>query len=125
MQLAGVRRFSIVTSGKGLGPEDLDRVASMVRAIRDMGLADMRAQHDTAPGWAFHDKNGLAPFSKGTIRMDQADIGRAMDLFYEVMGWDRATGAPTQEAYARLGLADVGQALAAKKLVPSSEGGKP
>ncbi len=38
MKRAGARRFSIVTSGKGLGAEDLSRVAHMVKAIRDLDL---------------------------------------------------------------------------------------
>jgi len=53
--------------------------------------------------------------------MDRDDMSVAMDQFYEAMGWDKATGAPTREAYARLGLADVGAALQAKKLVPEDK----
>jgi aldehyde:ferredoxin oxidoreductase len=66
----------------------------------------------------FEDPSGAAPFTKGTIRMDRADISRGMDQFYEVMGWDKATGAPTAETYARLGLGDVGRDLKERKLLP-------
>jgi biotin synthase len=38
MKAAGARRFSIVTSGKGLSGADLARVAAMLPAIRDLGL---------------------------------------------------------------------------------------
>jgi aldehyde:ferredoxin oxidoreductase len=41
-----------------------------------------------------------------------------MDLFYEEMGWDKATGAPTPTAYQRVGLADVSRALGEKGLLP-------
>jgi hypothetical protein len=34
------------------------------------------------------------------------------------MGWDKATGSPTAEAYTRLGLRKVGAELEARKLVP-------
>ena len=34
------------------------------------------------------------------------------------MGWDKDTGAPGKARYAALGLADVGEGLAAAKLTP-------
>lgn len=54
--------------------------------------------------------------------MDPQDIGTAMELFYETMGWDKATGAPTAECYSRLGLQPVAEGLAARKLVPEGKG---
>ena len=90
--------------------------------IRGMATADMRAAHDRVPRWVYEDPKGAEPFSQGTIRMDEADMGLAMDMFYEAMGWDKATGAPTASAYARLGLDAVGRALAAKGLAPKDEG---
>ncbi len=117
-------RFYSLATGQKLDREGLDhmgeRIFTLHRAVtmRDMGELEMRAHHDTVPPWVFEDPNGAAPFTKGTIRMDRADIRRAMDLFYEVMGWDTATGAPTAETYARLGLADVGRDLKARKLLP-------
>ena len=117
-------KFYSLATGQKLDREGLDRMGERIftlhRALtmRDMGELDMRARHDTVPPWVFEDLSGAAPFTKGTIRMDRADISRAMDLFYEVMGWDKATGAPTAEAYARLGLTDVGKTLAESNLVP-------
>lgn len=67
------------------------------------------------------DAKGLPAFTKGTIRMDREDMGKALDLFYESLGWDTSTGAPTLATYKRLGLAQVGQALKDKKLVPGGE----
>jgi aldehyde:ferredoxin oxidoreductase len=119
-------RFYSLATGQKLDCEGLDRMGERIftlhRAVtmRDMGELNMRTHHDTVPPWVFEDPNGAAPFTKGTIRMDRADIRRAMDLFYEVMGWDTATGAPTAEAYARLGLADVSRDLKARKLLPGS-----
>jgi len=117
-------RFYSLATGQKLDREGLDRMGERIftlhRALtmRDMDQVDMRRHHDLVPPWVFEDPSGAAPFTKGTIRMDRADISRAMDLFYEVMGWDKATGAPTAEAYARLGLDDVGRDLKARKLVP-------
>jgi len=117
-------KFLSLATGRAMDREGLDRVGERIftlhRAltIRDMGQVDMRARHDLVPPWVFEDPNGAAPFTKGTIRMDRADIALAMDLFYEVMGWDKDTGAPGKARYAALGLADVGEGLAAAKLTP-------
>lgn len=121
-------RFYSLATGEKTGREELDRIGERIfvlhRAltIRDMGEKDMRGKHDLAPRWIFQDPKGAAPFTKGTIRMDPADISTAMDLFYEVMGWDRATGAPTVKTFEQLGLQAVARELTEKKLVP--EGGK-
>ena len=119
-------KFFSLATGQKVNREELDhlgeRIFTLHRAltIRDMATADMRAAHDHTPRWIFTDHKGAAPFTKGTIRMDEADISLAMDMFYECMGWDKQTGAPTMETYTRLGLADVGRALQALKLTPGS-----
>ena len=51
-------------------------------------------------------------------RTDKADIEKSLDLFYEVMGWDKATGAPTAQAYKQLGLGSVADELAKGGLLP-------
>jgi aldehyde:ferredoxin oxidoreductase len=115
--------YSLVT-GDRKSREEMDLAAERIfllhRAltIRGMGTREMRAKHDTVPDWVFQDPAGKAPFSKGTNRMDRDDIALAMDLFYEEMGWDKATGAPTPTAYQRVGLADVSRALGEKGLLP-------
>jgi aldehyde:ferredoxin oxidoreductase len=101
---------------------ELDQVAERIfvlhRAltIRDMGTKDMRAQHDTIPDWVFEGDPSKRPFSPGTIRMDRDDMRTAMDMFYAEMGWDRRTGAPTVEAYRRLGLEPVARELRKRDL---------
>jgi aldehyde:ferredoxin oxidoreductase len=121
-------RFYSLATGQQISREELDQIGERIfvlhRAltIRDMGEMDMRTKHDRAPQWIYQDPNGAQPFTKGTIRMDPQDIARAMDQFYEVMGWDKTTGAPTAEAYARLGLQSVAHGLPARKLVPGAKG---
>ena len=46
-----------------------------------------------------------------------ADVITA-NLFYQEMGWDKVSGAPTRAAYQRVGLAQVAQELAEKGLLP-------
>jgi aldehyde:ferredoxin oxidoreductase len=78
----------------------------------------MRTRHDTIPEWVFTDKSGKPPFTKGTTHMDRDDIRLAMDLFYNELGWDRATGAPTGQTYRNLGLTQVAGELGKRKLLP-------
>jgi len=115
--------YSLAT-GDRKDRQELDRVAERIfvmhRAltIRDMATKEMRTRHDTIPEWVFTDKAGKVPFTKGATHMDRNDIRLAMDLFYDELGWDRATGAPTGETYRKLGLGDVAGDLAKRKLLP-------
>ena len=117
-------KFYSLATGQRIGREELDRIGERIfvlhRAltIRDMNEMDMRNRHDVTPQWIYQDANGVHPFAKGTIRMDPADIVNAMDMFYDVMGWEKASGAPTAETYARLGLKHVAQTLTGKNLLP-------
>jgi len=98
-----------------------ERIFTLHRAltIRGMGTKEMRARHDTVPEWVFTDKSGKTPFTKGSTIMDRNDVKLAMDMFYDEMGWDRATGAPKSATYARLGLNKVAKELNKRGLLPS------
>jgi aldehyde:ferredoxin oxidoreductase len=50
--------------------------------------------------------------------MDEEDMKLAMDMYYELMGWDKKSGAPTDAAYHKLGLGDVADALKNRGLIP-------
>jgi aldehyde:ferredoxin oxidoreductase len=78
----------------------------------------MRSRHDTIPDWVFTDKSEKPPYTKGTIHMDRDDIRLAVDMFYRELGWDSATGAPTEATYRRLGLGEVARELGKRKLLP-------
>jgi aldehyde:ferredoxin oxidoreductase len=120
-------RFYSLATGQQTSREELDligeRIFSLHRAltIRDMNEMDMRGRHDLVPQHIYKDPNGAQPFTKGVIRMDPRDMEKAMDMFYEVMHWDKRTGAPTADAYKRLGLQSVARDLAAKRLLPGAE----
>jgi aldehyde:ferredoxin oxidoreductase len=116
--------YSLAT-GDRTSREELDLIAERIfvlhRAltIRDMGTKEMRSQHDTIPDWVFHDEPGKAPFTKGTTVMDRDDMKLAMDMYYQEMGWDKATGAPTAKTYRKFGLAEVADELGKKGLLPA------
>ncbi|MDR0466986.1 MAG: aldehyde ferredoxin oxidoreductase [Deltaproteobacteria bacterium] len=117
--------YSLAT-GHSLSRDELDLVAERIftlhRAltIRGMNELNMREKHDQCPDWIYADAGDKPAFSKGTIRMDKADIQSGFDIFYRLMGWDTATGAPTRETYAKLGLEKAAAELDAKKLLPKS-----
>lgn len=113
-----------LATGDNKGRQELDAVAERIfvlhRAltIRGMGTTEMRVRHDTIPEWVFTDKSGRPPFTKGTTHMDRNDVRVAMDMFYEELTWDKATGAPTRATYRKFGLDGLADTLAAKNLVP-------
>jgi aldehyde:ferredoxin oxidoreductase len=114
-----------LATGDNKGRQELDAVAERIfvlhRAltIRGMGTKEMRVRHDTIPEWVFTDKSGRPPFTKGTTHMDRNDVQVAMDMFYEELAWDRATGAPPRATYRKLGLDGIADTLAVKDLVPA------
>ncbi|HSK07999.1 MAG TPA: aldehyde ferredoxin oxidoreductase C-terminal domain-containing protein, partial [Vicinamibacterales bacterium] len=122
------RFYSAVTGDEKDGAAlDLaaERIFALHRAltIRDMKTVEMRTRHDTAPSWAFDLPADKPPLTPGTSRMDRADIERAKDLFYDALGWDRATGAPTRGSLERLGLRGVADQMEAAGLLPAATGG--
>ncbi len=115
-------------TGHNLTCEELDRCAerafNLHRAytMRQMKTLEIRKDHDLFPGWIFSDKKDKEKeaFTKGTIRMDRADLEKSLDLFYEVQGWDKDTGAPGADHYRSLGLNDVAETMTREKLVPGA-----
>lgn len=115
--------YSLATGDKKTRQE-LDQVAQRIfllhRAltIRDIGTKEMRTQHDTIPEWVYEDASRRPVYTKGTTHLDRDDIKLAMDMYYEEMGWDQATGAPTSDAYRKAGLGKVSDELGNKGLLP-------
>ncbi|HUL01413.1 MAG TPA: aldehyde ferredoxin oxidoreductase C-terminal domain-containing protein, partial [Nitrospirota bacterium] len=120
-----------LVTGDKKSREELDIVAERIfllhRAltIRGMGTKQMRTKHDMVPDWAFHDSSGKAPFTKGTLHMDKKDATMAVDMFYDEMGWDRATGTPTLQTYRKFGLQKVAEDLGIKQLLAETASKKP
>jgi aldehyde:ferredoxin oxidoreductase len=121
---AEARMYSAVTGDmKSAAELDLvaERIFNLHRAltIREMGTFDMRARHDMIPNYVFESPQDKKPFEPGVISMDRDDIERAKDLFYQALGWDRKTGAPTRATLERLSLKDVADRLAQMNLLPA------
>jgi aldehyde:ferredoxin oxidoreductase len=121
---AEAQLYSAVTGDKKSAAE-LDQVAERIfnlhRAltIRDMGTAEMRTRHDTIPDYVFEAPKDKKPFEPGVGSMDREDMEKAKDLFYQTLGWDQRTGAPTRATLDKLGLKDVADKLAQMGLLPA------
>lgn len=106
--------YSLAT-GEKVSREELDgigdRIFCLHRAlmIRDMGTKEMRKEHDTFPEWVFKDPQNRAPFTPGTTHMEKNDLNLGMDMFYNLLGWDKATGSPAEETYKKLKLGYVAE----------------
>ncbi|MCX8023084.1 MAG: aldehyde ferredoxin oxidoreductase [Syntrophorhabdaceae bacterium] len=113
-----------LATGDRKSREELDLIAERIfllhRAItiRDMNTKEMRKEHDTIPDWVFYDPQKRPVYTKGTIHLDPKDMELAMDMFYQEMGWDRTTGAPTYETYRKVGLEEVAKELKKRGLLP-------
>jgi aldehyde:ferredoxin oxidoreductase len=115
--------YSLVTGDRKDAAElDLvaERIFNLHRAltIRDMGTPEMRTAHDVIPDRIFDLPENKQPFTPGTNKMDRQDMETAKDLFYQALGWDRKTGAPTRATLERLGLKDVAEKLSGMGLLP-------
>jgi aldehyde:ferredoxin oxidoreductase len=115
--------YSLVT-GDTKSRHEMDEMAERIfllhRALtlRGIGTKEMRAEHDIIPPWVYGDDKDQPPFTRGEIRMDRDDLQKAMDMFYEEMGWDKKTGSPLRETFLRLRLPDVAGELGEKGLLP-------
>lgn len=112
--------YSMATGKKKTEAEldfDAERIIHLHRAMTmlQMNSKDMRKDHDKLPEWLFQkDAKG---FKKGTDYMDREDMETAFDMFYEEMGWDKATGAVTKATLDKFGMPEVAAALEKKGLL--------
>ena len=86
--------------------------------MREMNEVNMRKNHDFYPGWIFKDAKDRPAFTKGTIRMDKDDIEKSFDIFFKLINWDPATGAPTEQAYKEINLEFVIPVMRKEGLIP-------
>ncbi|MFC1871669.1 aldehyde ferredoxin oxidoreductase [Chloroflexota bacterium] len=120
-----VNIYSAVTGDKVTREEYEDfglRNLNLFRALtaRYMNERDQRNKHDIMPEWAFEYPGWInnQPFTKGHDKMDRDDMEKAKDLFYEQLGWDKATGLPTRATLEKLRLGYVADDMAGRGLLP-------
>ncbi len=114
--------YSVATGIKKTEAEldfDAERVLHLHRALTvlQMGTADMRKEHDALPEWVFNEDPDKPAFTKGTDKLDREDMEKAMDMFYQELGWDVKTGSPTKATLVKFGLTDVVAELEKRNLL--------
>ncbi len=97
-----------------------ERVFQLHRAltVKEMGTMDMRNEHDKINDWVYDHDPDFKPFDEGTYKLDRDDMKLAFDMFYEEMGWDVTTGAPTRKTLEHYGLGYVADDLEKLGLLP-------
>lgn len=101
--------YYAATGVKGVTPEDMDYAADagrlMERAIfiRTFGRTRDMEVEMMYPFMTYPDPYGET--------VDWEEWNDAVDLFYEVSGWDKKTGWPTRETWEKYGLKDVADEL--------------
>lgn len=98
-----------------------ERIMTMHRAlqVKQMGTVNLREEHDShINDWVFTDKDGLKPFTEGTIVMDREDMQLGLTMLYKEFGWDEKTGAPTRATLEKLDLKEVADDLESLGLLP-------
>ena len=86
--------------------------------MRQMNELNMRKNHDLYPNWIFTDPKNRPAFTKGTLRMDRDDIEKSFYIFFNLIGWDPKTGAPTEQAYKEMKLDFVVPVMQKEGLMP-------
>ena len=90
-------------------------LTSRIMSARNAGAgANMRTNFDQAPSWAFDPANAVSAW--GTLKA--ADWELCKDLLYEVFGYDKTTGQPTEAKLQELGLGDMIATLKAEGILP-------
>ena len=75
---------------------------------------------DDAPLWRFSTKFESGP-AKG-VEVPAEDIAKAIDLYYEMCGWDKETGAPTPGKLVELGVGWLAETVTANGAVAANGG---
>ena len=87
--------------------------------MRTWGTKDMRHVHDTLPPWGdVANHAGKVAYDGSNYYVTAADWEIALDYYYDELGFDRATGAPTRATLEAYGMKDVADELATLNLLP-------
>jgi aldehyde:ferredoxin oxidoreductase len=118
--------FSAAT-GMNVTTLEFDRIGVKMyllqRALteRSFKSKNMRELHDQAPPWVFASHHpGSTAFDGSNYYLTEEDWNTALDLYYDELGFDTATGALTRETLTSYGMTDVADALQTAGLLPAS-----
>ena len=102
---------------------DSERISQLLRVMTavsfklNLGSANLRQDHDQPSDWVFDKDPDFKPCEEGTVKLDREDYAKALDMWYEAMGWDKETGIPTRATLEKFDLADCADKLEALGLI--------
>ena len=98
-----------------------ERIMQLQRAMTALELnsKNLRADHDGVSDWVFDRDPDKEAFTEGTTKLDREDWEKALDLYYEEWGWDKATGIPTRATLEKFDLKDLADELETAGLLPA------
>ena len=102
---------------------DSERISQLLRVMTavsfklNLGSANLRQDHDQPSDWVFDKDPDFKPFEEGTVKLDREDYAKALDMWYEAMGWDKETGIPTRATLEKFDLGDCADKLEALGLI--------
>ena len=108
--------FSEPALGLGLSVEEFYKVGTRIftleRALQVRNYSRTRETDETIIPYLSYPEVNPNPFNKERMAVDPEKFRGLMDEYYDMRGWDRATGRPTREALEALNLGDVADGLA-------------
>lgn len=111
--------------GRDVSAEDLIDASLRLRNVERALECKMgrRRGNDTIPAKEFGKpvSHGLW---KGQLGVQREELEKMKDMYYELRGWDLATGIPLMETLLRYGLEDVAQDLTQAGILPQSSAGE-
>lgn len=120
-------KYMSAVVGQDYTREDVDfmseRIGNMLRVMTavsfklNLGSSNLRQDHDQPTAWSFDKDPDLKAFEQGTVKLDREDYNKALDMWYEAMGWNVETGIPTRETLEKYGLGDMADKLAELELI--------
>lgn len=123
--LALEAKFLTAVTGEEYTEESLDAIGEKVMQLQramtalELGSANLRKDHDGVSDWVFDREPDQAAFTPGTTKLDREDWEKALDMYYEEWGWDKATGIPTRATLEKFDLKDLADDLEAAGLLPA------
>lgn len=91
---------------------DCERISNLLRVMTAVsfklneGSSNLRKDHDAVPAWVFDKEPDFQAFEEGTVKLDREDWEKSLDMFYDMMGWDKETGIPTRATLEKFGMSN-------------------
>lgn len=115
-------KYMEAVTGEAYTAEKVDfyaeKITQMLRVMTAISFnsKNLREDHDKVTEWNFTIDPDLKPFEEGTTKMEREDWEKAVDMFYDALGWTKE-GMPTRETLEKFDLGYMADDLEARGLL--------